>query len=136
MTTSSKRAPRLRYHADAYRFVSAALPYAQKLLNPTFKAEMNAGGGDDESAHITGPELLEGIRCFALENFGLLTRTVFRRWGIRSTDDFGRIVFELIERGELRKTDRDRLSDFYAVYDFEDVFDRDYEIDTETAFSI
>lgn len=129
MTTSSKRAPRLRYHLDAYRFVSTALPYAQKILNRTFTADVN-----DESAHITGPELLEGIRLFALENFGLLTLTVFHRWGIHSTEDFGRIVFELIERGELRKTDRDQLSDFYAVYDFEDVFDRDYQIPTEKAF--
>jgi uncharacterized repeat protein (TIGR04138 family) len=129
MPISSKRAPRLRYHSHAYRFVSAALPYAQKILNRSFSANMH-----DESAHISGPELLEGIRVFALENFGLLTLTVFRRWGIHETNDFGRIVFELIERGELRKTDRDQLSDFYAVYNFEDVFDREYQVDTNAAF--
>jgi uncharacterized repeat protein (TIGR04138 family) len=129
MTTKSKRAPRLRYHANAYRFVSAALPYAQKILKRSFAANM-----DDESAHITGPELLEGIRQFALETFGLLTLTVFHRWGIYETNDFGRIVFELIDRGELRKTDRDQLSDFFAVYDFEDVFDRDYRINTNINF--
>jgi uncharacterized repeat protein (TIGR04138 family) len=129
MTISSKRAPRVRYHSNAYRFVSAALPYAQKILNRTFSANVS-----DESAHITGPELLEGIRHFALENFGLLTLSVFHRWGIHATEDFGRIVFELIERGELRKTDRDQLSDFYAVYDFEDVFDRDYRVNTKVVF--
>ena len=129
MTISSKPAPRLRYHSNAYRFVSAALPYAQKILNRTFSANM-----DDESAHITGQELLEGIRQFALENFGLLTLTVFHRWGIYTTKDFGRIVFELIERGELRKTDRDQISDFYAVYDFEEVFDRNYRIHTDIVF--
>ena len=129
MSISSKQARRLRYHSQAYRFVSAALPYAQKILNRTFSANM-----DDESAHITGPELLEGIRHFALENFGLLTLAVFHRWGIRSTDDFGRIVFELIDRGELRKTDRDHITDFYGVYDFDDVFDRDYHVDTDVAF--
>ncbi len=129
MTISSKQAPRLRYHPSAYRFVSAALPYAQKILSRTYTV-----GVDDDSAHITGPELLEGIRRFAIENFGLLTLAVFRRWGIRATDDFGRIVFELIDRGEMRKTDRDQLSDFFGVYDFEDVFDRDYHIDTSRAF--
>jgi uncharacterized repeat protein (TIGR04138 family) len=129
MTISSKRAPRLRYHPQAYRFVSAALPYAQKILNRSFTANR-----DDESAHITGPELLEGIRYFALENFGLMTLCVFHRWGIHGTDDFGRIVFELIDRGELRKTDRDQLSDFYSVYDFEDAFDRDYRINTNVPF--
>jgi uncharacterized repeat protein (TIGR04138 family) len=59
---------------------------------------------------------------------------VFHRWGIYETNDFGRIVFELIERGELRKTDRDQLSDFFAVYDFDDVFDRDYRINTNIVF--
>jgi uncharacterized repeat protein (TIGR04138 family) len=129
MSISSKQAPRLRYHSHAYRFVSAALPYAQKILNRTFSANM-----DDESAHITGPELLEGIRHFALENFGLMTLAVFRRWGIYSTDDFGRIVFELIDRGELRKTDRDHITDFFGVYDFDDAFDRDYHINTNVIF--
>ena len=127
--SSSKQAPRLRYHSQAYRFVSAALPYAQKILNRTFSANM-----DDESAHITGPELLEGIRHFALEHFGLMTLTVFHRWGIRSTDDFGRIVFELIDRGELRKTDRDHVSDFFGVYDFDDAFDREYRVNTNVPF--
>jgi uncharacterized repeat protein (TIGR04138 family) len=129
MTISSKHAPRLRYHSNAYRFVSTALPYAQKRLNRSYAANMH-----DESAHISGPELLEGIRLFALENFGLMTLTVFRRWGVYETNDFGRIVFELIERGELRKTDRDHISDFYGVYDFDDVFDKDYRINTHLAF--
>ena len=65
---------------------------------------------DDESAHITGQELVEGIRDLALQQFGLLTRTVFERWGLRTTEDFGRIVFELIEDGRMRKTDRDRAT--------------------------
>ncbi len=86
-------------------------------------------------AHISGVELLEGIRAFALTQFGLMTCTVFRRWGIRSTDDFGNIVFELIERGEMSKTDRDQLSDFFEVYDFADVFDRDYQVEVQRAFT-
>ena len=129
MSTISKRAPRLRYHANAYRFVSLAVPYAQKVLSRTCAANT-----ENEGTHVSGQELLEGIRQFALENFGLLTLTVLRRWGIFETNDFGRIVFELIDRGELRKTERDHISDFYAVYDFEDVFDRDYHINTNVAF--
>ncbi len=129
MSISSKNAPRLRYHSHAYHFVATALPYAQKVLNRSFSANFQ-----ENDAHISGQELLEGIRQFALENFGLMTLTVFRTWGIHTTEDFGRIVFELIERGELRKTERDQLSDFYAVYDFEEAFDRDYTIDTKIAF--
>ncbi len=64
-----------------------------------------------------------------------MTRTVFRHWGVRLTDDFGNIVFELIERGEMSKTDRDQLSDFFDVYDFEDVFDRNYRVEVNRAFT-
>ena len=59
---------------------------------------------------------------------------MFRHWGITSTEDFGRIVWDLIEGGEMRRTDRDQLSDFSSVYDFEETFDRDYQIDTSAAF--
>ncbi len=91
-------------------------------------------GFDEESAHISGPELLNGIRELALEEFGLMTISVFRHWGVRSTDDFGKIVFDFIERGAMRKTDRDQLSDFCDVYGFEEVFDRDYRINAAQAF--
>jgi uncharacterized repeat protein (TIGR04138 family) len=89
---------------------------------------------EPEDAHVTGPELLEGIRALGVAQFGLLTATVFRHWGVTSTDDFGRIVFELIESGKMKKTDRDQLSDFIGVYDFDDVFDRDYRVDIRNAF--
>lgn len=128
-TTSKTPVQRLRYERNAYQFVFDALQHTQRRLDRKGGADV-----DEEAAHITGPELLDGIRSLAIDRFGLLTTTVFRRWGVRSTDDFGRIVFELVERGEMRKTDRDRLSDFFDVYDFEEVFDRGYDIDTSRAF--
>lgn len=138
----------LRYHKQAYHFVFAALRLVQqKLGRASPRRDTDAAGkygtgtydsDDDENeeidGHISGRELLNGIRELATQQFGLMTTTVFRSWGIQSTDDFGRIVFEMIECGEMRKTDRDRLSDFSDVYDFEDVFDREYQIDTRGAF--
>jgi len=130
MTTTTRALPReTRYHPNSYQFVYQALRFTQQSLNRP------VSGTEREDAHISGPELLEGIRAFALSQFGLLTQTVFRKWGIRGTDDFGRIVFELIERGEMSKTDRDQLSDFFGVYDFEDVFDREYRVDVSKAFA-
>ena len=127
--SSRSAAPRLRYHQDAYRFVFDALQFAQdKLKRPRPR------NPDDQHAHITGQELCVGIRELAVKRFGLLAKTVFAHWGVKSTTDFGRIVFELIERGEMRKTERDSLDDFVDVYDFEDAFDRDYAIDTSPAF--
>ena len=63
-----------------------------------------------------------------------MTIPVLRHWGIANTEDFGRIVWELIERGQLSKTDRDQMSDFCGVYDFESAFDRDYQFATAAAF--
>ncbi len=131
MSTTESLRPRLRYHPNAYRFVDAALRYTQRKLGRVPGSE---AGPDDESAHITGQELLEGIRELGQKEFGLLARTVFEAWGVKTTEDFGRIVFEMVERGFMRKTDRDQLSDFYNVYDFEDVFDRQYRIDVSQAF--
>ena len=126
MSVSKK--PRLKYHRDAYRFIFEALQFTQEKLKRV------ARSGSEEDAHITGQELMEGVRELGLKKFGLLARSVFQHWGVRTTDDFGRIVFELIERGEMRKTDRDDLSDFCGVYDFEQALDRDYVIPVQDAF--
>lgn len=127
--TTRSTMPRLRYHPDAYRFVFEALQYTQeKLKRPRPKTP------EDEEAHITGQELLDGIRELAQRRFGLLARSVFGHWGVRCTGDFGRIVFELIERGEMRKTDRDTLEDFVEVFDFDQALVDAYPIDTRSAF--
>lgn len=120
---------RLKYHPHAYLFVSEALKLAQEQLGRDHDAE--AG---EEGAHISGRELLEGVRLLGSRHFGMMAPSVFSHWGVRATDDFGEIVFELVERGQMRKTDRDQLSDFYEVYDFRDVFGDDYAIDTSKAF--
>ena len=129
-TTQKTPLPRLRYHPNAYRFLFTALRRSQQNLG---RAHLH--GSDDDQAHITGPELLEGIREFALEQFGLMARTVFHCWSIHTTDDFGRMVFDLIEKGEMRKTDSDQVSDFSEVFDFEEALDNQYQIDVSHAFS-
>lgn len=137
MSTIKTPAATLKYHPDAYRFVDQALRFTQRRLGRT-PDSLDQGQAQDlneESAHISGPELLDGVRELAIQEFGLLTITVLRSWGIRTTDDFGRIVFDFIERGAMRKTDRDQLADFFDVYDFEEVFDRDYQIDLSETFS-
>jgi len=116
-----------KYHRNAYEFVFDALRYTQETLDRGLAME-------EESAHISGPELLEGIRLLAQEKYGLLAQTVFRSWNVETTGDFGRIVFELVERGEMRKTERDQLSDFMDVYDFHEAFDQNYAIDVRNAF--
>jgi len=98
-----------RYKADAYEFLMQALWFTQKKLK--------------RSGHVTGKELLEGIREFALEQYGPLAKTVLEHWGIHSTEDFGEIVFNLVEAGLLKKTEEDSKEDFKDVYDFNEAFD-------------
>lgn len=133
MSTASKPASLgLKYHRDAYCFVDAALRHTQRSLGRS--AEHADGEVEEESAHISGQELLDGIRQLALKEYGMMALAVFKYWGVNTTEDFGRIVFDFIERGTMRKTDRDQITDFYEVYDFDQVFQRDYAIDVSGAF--
>jgi uncharacterized repeat protein (TIGR04138 family) len=106
-----------QFKFEAYSFVMAALHHTvSKLKSPR---------------HVTGRELLEGIREYALDQFGPMTRTVLNYWGIHETEDFGKIVFALVEVGILRKQPEDRIEDFKNVYDFKAAFDQGYEIKDE-----
>ena len=132
MTITSKTvSPPKRFHQDAYQFLFAGLHHAQRRLNRSHDPDQDES---EEGSHISGYELLDGVRDLAQRQFGLLTQTVFRHWGIRSTADFGRMVFELIDRGEMKRTDRDQMSDFVDVYEFDEEFDRKYRINTSHAF--
>ena len=129
MKLTSANSTGLQFHPDAYRFVFESLQITQDRLSRPI-----GRGPDDESAHVSGPELLEGFQKLAKQKFGLMARSVLDFWGIHETADVGRLVFELIERGEMRKTDEDRVEDFFGLYDFQVAFDTGYEIPTENAF--
>ena len=76
--------------------------------------------------HVSGPELLEGVRRYALKEFGPMVMTVFDSWGLRSCEDIGNIVFNLIGAGIFGKTEEDSIDDFKGVYDFEETFVRPF----------
>ena len=97
-----------KYNERAYVFVLAALEFAQTRLTAR--------------RHLTGVELAWACRDFALEQFGMLANSVLTHWGIHTTEDFGQIVFMLIEVGLLASQPSDRREDFARVYDFAEVF--------------
>ncbi len=103
-----------RFEKGAYYFVRQALDHTVKNLK---KQE-----SERKNNHVSGQELLQGIRDYALEQFGPLAMTVFIHWGIRRCEDFGDIVFSLVEYGVLGKTEDDKLEDFSGGYDFGDAF--------------
>jgi uncharacterized repeat protein (TIGR04138 family) len=114
-----------RYAFDAYVFVFEALRYAQEELG--LGADLPAEEEDDEDSdakttprHLTGQELCEAIRQYALEQYGYMAKCVLNQWGVYKTGDFGEMVFSLIRIGEMRKTPHDRREDFDDVFDFDD----------------
>ncbi len=102
-----------RYDRDAYLFLRDALDY-------TVKQRKKAREGGDQ--HVTGQQLLEGIRLFALKEFGPMVPTVLTYWGIRRGDDFGEMVYNFIREGIFGKTDTDSIEDFKGGYTFHDAF--------------
>jgi uncharacterized repeat protein (TIGR04138 family) len=76
----------------------------------------------DERRHVSGQQLCLGLRDLAIQRYGLLAKTVLERWGLRRTEDFGVLVYSMIDRGELRNSSNDRIEDFQGVFDFDEAF--------------
>lgn len=102
-----------RYHRDAYHFLKDALDHTQKTVARQNREQMR---------HVSGQELLGGIRDYALSQFGPMTQMVFEEWGIKRCEDFGEIVFNMVEIGLLGKTEKDSRDDFANGYSFNDAF--------------
>ncbi len=105
-----------RYPIEAYQFVREGLVYAHEV--------MRLGDSDCPSErHITGQQLCEALRRYALDQFGFMAKTVLNNWGIYSTSDFGEIVYNLIRIKHMRKSDDDQREDFDDVYEFDTAFE-------------
>ncbi len=124
-----------RSHRDAYFFLREALDHTQKLINRGGKGEKadksdktesrpstGEETGEGKIRHVSGQELLGGIRSYALEQFGPMALTVLNEWGIRQCEDFGELVFNMVESHLLAKTKKDSRDDFKGGYDFDPAF--------------
>ncbi|MEM7261627.1 MAG: Minf_1886 family protein [Planctomycetota bacterium] len=100
-----------RFKPEAYNFIFEALDH-------TVREKYGEGEEDTASAsrHVTGPDLLEGIRDLAIESFGCLASTVLDCWGIGQSDDFGELVFNLVEYGLMGSQESDSKEDFSDGY--------------------
>lgn len=106
-----------RYDGEAYFFILKGLNFTVAKL--------------DKPRHVTGRELSDGMRLYAVEQFGPMAKNVLEHWGITRTEDFGNIVFNLIEVKLLAKTETDSIEDFKDVYDFKKAFTRPVEYKIE-----
>lgn len=102
-----------RYRLEGYIFIMHALDMAMSRKRI--------------KGHVSGEELLSGVRDYGRHLFGPTARMVFEHWGVRGTEDFGNIVFNLVTAGILSTSDTDSREDFAGVYDFTEVFERQYD---------
>jgi uncharacterized repeat protein (TIGR04138 family) len=110
-----------RYAPAAYYYLFDALDYAMAKLGRNTRVGLDR--------HISVSELLHGIKDYALDQYGPLARLVLESWGVRRTEDFGEIVFHLIEAGLLNRRDEDRKEDFEGVFSFHEAFELSYTVD-------
>lgn len=117
-----------RYTYEAYEFVFAALNFTQKMLNRVPRDEEGEPGPE---YHVSGPELLQGIRALALQEFGRMARVVFKMWGVNRTDDFGEIIFNLVTENLMSKTEQDCRDDFHDVYNLDQALVEDFHLELD-----
>jgi len=110
-----------RYKPDAYEFVMQALSFTQKKLR--------------RPKHVSGSELLDGMKELLMERYGPMALSVLHHWGIQTTEDFGHVVFNLVENKVLSKSEEDKIETFRGVYDFKEVFQRGYRKQLERRLS-
>ncbi len=102
-----------RYQKEAYEFVKNALNFTCASL---------------KKDNVTGQELLKGIRKYALKLYGPMAKIVLNEWGVNCCEDFGNIVFNLVNNRLLKKTEEDSIKDFSGGYDFEEAFDKPFKM--------
>ncbi len=110
-------AMKTKYPLEAFIFVRNGLDFTVRSIHGDPEK-----AGSNANRHISGQQLCYGLRDYAVEQYGLLARTVLQRWSIHCSEDFGHIVFAMVDAGEMAKTDDDTLENFAGVYDFSEAF--------------
>ncbi len=113
-----------KYPLDAFLFVQRGLDHTVRGIHgePDEEADMLGDDPAQSSRHVSGRELCHGLRDYTTDQFGLMAGTVLRYWGINRCEDFGRIVFAMVDSGMMHKTQGDTIEDFSEVFDFREAF--------------
>ena len=124
-----RQTPHFAY--EAYEFVCEAVTFTQERLG-------RDADPDDPATdrHVSGAELLRGVCDLAIREFGMMAPVVFRQWGVRTTDDIGKMVFSLIEVGRLSKSDRDAPEDFHELFDLHRALSDGFALTIEDAHPV
>ena len=115
-----------RYAIQAYLFVFEALEHTKALRKRARRKSKSRSSAGSGSRHVTGRELCEGAKSLALAHYGMLAMPVLAGWGINKTSDIGAVVDNLVNSGDLERSQHDSPDDFEDVFDFETVFQREF----------
>lgn len=113
-----------RYRSNAYRFLLF------EGLEFTQREYLNIA--PNETRHMAGAELLEGLRQLSIKQFGWLAHDVWKNWGIRKTRDWGNIVYNLVDKNLLRTTEQDSIDEFDDVFEIEDALRNGFDFSEST----
>lgn len=116
-----------RFKIEAYQFIRESLQFAHEHMDILVD---DSGDEPNSPRHVTGQQLCEACRLYALEQYGYLAKMVLANWGIHETSDFGELVYNLIRIEQMRKSDTDRREDFDDVYSFDTAFEPQFEVAT------
>lgn len=105
------------YAQQLFNFIRDGLDHTVKMIH----------GSVDAGHHVSGQELCLGFRDYAIKRYGMMAKVVLNRWGVRRTEDFGRVIFTMIEAGSVRPSKDDRYEDFQNVYDFDEAFENVFD---------
>lgn len=122
-----------RYKLDAYQFIRESLQYAHENLDRIGPLKYGANDSPDVDSprHLTGQQLCEACRLYAIDQYGYLAKMVLASWGLKSTGDFGELVYNLIRIEQMRKSESDSREDFDNVYSFDEAFQPQFELVTD-----
>lgn len=118
-----------RFKIEAYQFIRESLQFAHENLDQVRTEPLPEA--PDDIRHLTGQELCQACRLYAIQQYGYLAKMVLATWGLESTGDFGEVVYNLIRIEQMRKSDSDRREDFDDVYCFEDAFQPEFQLTSD-----
>lgn len=132
MKSLNKIAEDAGYPVDAFLFVQRGLDFTVKRIHGEEAAHGISYDEDEDevpqSRHVSGQQLCMGLRDFAKREYGLLARGVLARWNILQSEDFGRIVFAMVDGGLMHKTQEDTIQDFIDVFQFDEAFNSSLQL--------
>jgi uncharacterized repeat protein (TIGR04138 family) len=117
------------YPAEAFVFVQRGLDFTVRRTHGDLESK------PADSRHVSGQQLCHGLRDYAIQEYGLLARSVLKHWNVHSSEDFGHLVFEMVKAGLMQKTSDDCLGDFVRVFDFTEAFGSELELAASTSIA-